>query len=186
MAVSEKSILDKVEKPSLAEELRKELGTTDLAFNAKYTHKEDLESLLKLAEELKEKCDFAEAKGRKFRYLQLIFLLGSFYLFLSSIFFGYSTIVTTAYDLILRILFIVGGIVGLANILLYNSFYKRYKKIYLSDKLALEEVLQLLRETSNIIAEQEEWSVLSRAEFRIRLSRFNLEEKSKSAFNFFS
>jgi len=60
------------------------------------------------------------------------------------------------------------------------------RKKYLGDKSALSEVLQLLRETSNVIAEQEKWSVLSRAEFRIRLSRFNLEEKSKSAFNFLS
>ncbi|HEY0048017.1 MAG TPA: hypothetical protein VGB68_01940, partial [Pyrinomonadaceae bacterium] len=71
---------------------------------------------------------------------------------------------------------------------LFISFFliSSYKKKISPEKTALSEVLQLLRETSNIIAKQENWSVLSRAEFNIRLSRFNLEEKSKSAFTFFS
>ncbi len=36
------------------------------------------------------------------------------------------------------------------------------------------------------IAEREDWSVLKRAEFRIRLSRFDLSEKKDSSFSFFS
>ena len=184
MAVSEKTISDKIEKSSLAEELRKEREHNDLAFNSKYSHKEDLESLLKLAEELKEKCDSTKRKIKKFSYLQLAFLLGGIYLFLNSIYFGFYT---SFYGYtVISTLLVVFGIIGFVDVLLFSSIRKDYNKNYLSDQIALLEVMQLLRETSNIIAEQEDWSVLSRAEFRIRLSRFNLEEKSKSAFNFFS
>lgn len=185
MAVSEKSISDKIGISSLAEELKKERENNNLAFNTKYSHKEDLENLLKLAEELKEKCDYTKNKIKKFRYLQIAFLLGSVYLFTAPVYFGYFAFFDEYKSVIITI-FTIASIIGFVDILLFNSICKDYKAIYLSDKIALTEVLQLLRETSDIIAELEDWSVLSRAEFRIRLSRFNLEEKSKSAFNFFS
>ncbi len=182
MAVSEKSISDKIEKSSLAEELRKERENNDLAFNTKYSHKEDLENLLKLAEELKEKSDKAKNRIRTGRVLQVISatvliiwtFYGSFILFKDAS-------DNNKYIVILVGLFTVVLVIELCQFTLINAVRKQY----LADRLALSEVLQLLRETSNVIAEQEDWSVLSRAEFRIRLSRFNLEEKSKSAFNFF-
>jgi len=186
MAVSEKTFSDKLEISTLAEELRKERENNVVAYNTKYSHKEDLENLLKLAEELKEKCEYAKNKIKKFRILQLAFLLGGAYLFLNSYYWIVYATSFSGYNSIFATVFVIFGIISFVNVLFYGSIYKGYKTTYLSDKLALSEVLQLLRETSNIIAEQEEWSVLSRAEFRIRLSRFNLEEKSKSAFNFFS
>lgn len=187
MAISEKTLSDKIDKSSLAEELRKEWNNNDLAFNTKYSHKEDLESLLKLAEELKEKCDKAKSEIKKYRYLQLAALIGVVYLFSFSTYQiltkGFSI---NSYESVIVTFFFIGTIIGLVEIFIFNFNVNDIKKIYISDKLALSEVLQLLRETSNIIAEQEDWSVLSRAEFRIRLSRFNLDEKSKSAFSFFS
>jgi hypothetical protein len=71
----------------------------------------------------------------------------------------------------------------LASIIVFTLLIVIYNKKFLPDKLALKEVLQLLREIHNAVAEDERWSMLQRAEFRIRLSRFNLEEKSESAFN---
>lgn len=179
MAVSEKTITDKIERTSLVEELRKEREDNDLAFNTKYSHKEDLENLLKLAENLKKECDREINRIRVYRSLQIsgaiIVLIITFYIYYKN------------FQIDFLFLIVICGLVALAFVvIIYQLIINDIRKQHLADKLALTEVLQLVRETSNIIAEQEEWSVLSRAEFRIRLSRFNLEEKSESAFNFFS
>ena len=57
MAVSEKSISDKIETSSVVEQLEKEIEENDTTFDEKHSHKKDLEKLLSLAEDLKEKCD---------------------------------------------------------------------------------------------------------------------------------
>lgn len=185
MAVSEKSILNKIDKDSLAEELRKERESNVLAVDQRYSHKEDLESLLKLAEELKEKCDKARHQIRVLKFGRIItvvtFILSILFLFLESIKSGVDTFTDLNFGI--KVLTTLGFLV---LSLVAEFVIRNIERTYLPDKLALSEVLQLLRETSDIIAEQEEWSVLSRAEFRIRLSRFNLEEKPKSALNFFS
>jgi hypothetical protein len=187
MAVSEKSILDKIEKPSLAEELRKERENSELALNLKYSHKEDLENLLKLAEELKEKNDEAEKSIKKWKILRILGLISTTLLTLSAFIpSNLSEFKTLSEFNRTEFIVISAGLSGFLTILLtYNFIIQDLAKQHLADKSALSEVLQLLREISNVIAEQEDWSVLSRAEFRIRLSRFNLEEKSESAFSFF-
>ena len=179
MAVSEKSISDKIETSSVVEQLEKEIEENDTTFDEKYSHKKDLEKLLSLAEDLKEKCDKTKNRITYYRILQITFVI-TFMLWTFWVLF---------YNLTEnKYLVVIAGLSG--SILAIFSFQyvliNDDRKKYLGDKSALSEVLQLLRETSNVIAEQEKWSVLSRAEFRIRLSRFNLEEKSKSAFNFFS
>jgi len=179
MAVSEKSISDKIETSSVVEQLEKEIEENNTTFDEKYSHKEDLEKLLNLAEDLKEKCDKTKNRIIDYKILQtafaIVFMLwtswGLFYLSLKP----------TYLVIIIGLFFCISAVFAFQHILINGA-----RKKYLGDKSALSEVLQLLRETSNVISEQEKWSVLSRAEFRIRLSRFNLEEKSKSAFNFFS
>ena len=182
MAVSEKSILDKIEKTSLAEELRNERAIIDSGVDTKPSHRADLENLLNLAEELKEKCDKAKNRIKIYRIFQITSIIlglsGTYF----SVFYSFKDFVTSKY---------VALFIGLFFSIFITISYQLYiikdiRNQYLADKLALSEVLQLLRETSDIIAEQEYWSVLSRAEFRIRLSRFNLEEKPQSSFNFFS
>lgn len=188
MAVSEKSITDKIETTSILEEIQKERENEDIVFNTKFSHKEDLDNLLKLAEELKEKIDNTEITineiRKKFLVLFAISLVVgiTYILFLNEIknylIHGLNdTIIYTLNTFILLLVFLVP---------IYYTFQRinYFRKKSHPDRVALVEVLQLLRETSNIIAEQEDWSVLSRAEFRIRLSRFNLEEKSP--FNLFS
>ena len=71
-------------------------------------------------------------------------------------------------------------------LLLLSFLKKNHKKTIFSDRTALSSGLQILRETFEVTADSENWSALSRAEFRIRLSRFSLEEESKSALNFFT
>jgi hypothetical protein len=46
------------------------------------------------------------------------------------------------------------------------------------DRRALAEIVELLRETSGVIARRDAWSKLDEAEFRIRLSRFDVERGS--------
>lgn len=180
MAVSEKSISNRIEKSSLAEELKKEREVIDTGFDSQRSHKVDLENLLNLAENLKDECDKAKNRIKAYRIFQITsiisMLVGTYF----GVFYFFKDYATSKY---------VALFIGLFSLILTVSCYQLLiindiKKQYLADKLALSEVLQLLRETSDIIAEQEYWSVLSRAEFRIRLSRFNLEEKSKSALNF--
>lgn len=45
-----------------------------------------------------------------------------------------------------------------------------------SDRNALHEVLKLLREVEGVASAEDDWTPLQRAEFRIRLSRFAIEE----------
>jgi len=178
MAVSEKSISDKIETSSVVEQLEKEIEENDTTFDEKYSHKKDLEKLLSLAEDLKEKCDKTKNRITTYRILQITFVIVFMFWTFAGVFYSSSE---PKYLVMLGISSSVLAIFAPQYILINDA-----RKKYLGDKSALSEVLQLLRETSNVIAEQEKWSVLSRAEFRIRLSRFNLEEKSKSAFNFFS
>lgn len=169
MAISEKSLSDKIEKTSIMEEIRKKRENDSAAFNTKYSHKEDLEKLLKLAEDLKDSSDKAKSGIKRQRGLTII---GAVMISLAVI--SYPSFTNDTSNSYLNIF---AGFVGITFLIVIDHLYfvKNYKQRYLADKLALSEVLQLLRETSNIIAEQEDWSALSRAEFRIRLSRFNLE-----------
>lgn len=178
MAVSEKTLSDKIKTTSIKEQLEREIEANIIELDEKHSHKEDLESLLKLAESLQERCDKEIDRIKFYRSMQIggiiTVLIITFYIYYKN--FQSSFIFP-----------IIGGLALLTFIaIIYQLIINDFRKQYLADKLALSEVLQLLRETSDIIAEQEYWSVLSRAEFRIRLSRFNLEEKSKSVFNFFS
>lgn len=179
MAVSEKSISDKIEKSSVVEQLEKEIEENDTTFDEKYSHKEDLEKLLNLAEDLKEKCDKTKNRITNYRIIQITFAIAFMLWTFWAVF--YSSTELKYLVVIIGLFSSMSAIFAFQYVLINDA-----RKKYLGDKSALSEVLQLLRETSNVIAEQEKWSVLSRAEFRIRLSRFNLEEKSKSAFNFFS
>ena len=194
MAVSEKSISDKIEISSLAEEIKKERENNVLSFNTKYSHKDDLENLLKLAEELKDKCDWGEKeieeiKRRTFSKI-IVTVSGAFiYFIVAFAALNYYSSESLKFDKTYPLYYIGAGIslfCGFYPVYITSKKIRHIQKKTFSDRFALKEVLQLLRETSSLIAEQEDWSVLSRAEFRIRLSRFNLEENSKSAFSFFS
>jgi uncharacterized membrane protein (DUF485 family) len=177
MAVSEETILDKLEKSSFQEEFEKELEVSEyLNRDKNFTHRNDLEKLLILAEDLKKSCDEKKTFIKRQKTIRIVGIFTiSVLIFLLFLYLPTLNIGTGAISAI--ILAILGFAV---SYVMTTPSVSDAKRQYLSDKLALTEVLQLLRETSDIIAEKENWSVLSRAEFRIRLSRFNLEEKSES------
>ena len=162
----------------------------------KLSSEEDLESLLKLAEKLKEKVDILELEIKSYQN-QLAFgylLFGlTFFLALFTPYFLNSFMPDFKDN---NLLFYLPRVLSFSLLsfilvnLVWNFFGKKKisdkKRIFASEKLALREVMQLLREIHGTIAEREDWSILKRAEFRIRLSRFDLSEKKDSVFSFFS
>lgn len=161
----------------------------------KQSSEEDLESLLKLAEELKDKIEnpIKFLQILLFRIIQglsIFILLFDFYLFFSQgkfplmrMFEPTNSFPNYSYSIIIFIM--------IYSVLIITPMFceiniRKIRKDSLPNKLALKEVLQLLREVHGTIAEREDWSILKRAEFRIRLSRFDLSEKKDSIFSLFS
>ncbi len=173
-----KSVTDKQIKVSEVVRLSENVNVEEI----KKSSEEDLESLLKLAEELKEKVE-DESKLKQLRFFRIVqigaFLILPYYVYSTITSFGVQTTFEKGVDL-LFIGFLIGTITGT------EATLRIIKKSIIPEKLALREVLQLLREVHGTIAEREDWSILKRAEFRIRLSRFDLSEKKESVFNFFS
>ncbi len=195
MATAEANIQNKIlkgKKTSEDKNLEDYVGILDRNVDAerenskveqiKLSSEEDLESLLKLAEELKEKIEKPENRIRMLRLLQISYL---FFPLIVIIFYGFITsdFSLTPYSINIRT---IPFIFSILFILLCEFYIRTYRNRVLPDKLALKEVLQLLREVHSTIAEREDWSILKRAEFRIRLSRFDLSEKKDSVFSFFS
>ncbi len=174
------------EEFEIIEILRKE----EIAEEIKQSSEEDLESLLKLAEELREKIENPRIFQQILLFRIMQGLAGSLLLFdFYSLFFkGFSifkslTVGASDFSILFTsmlyiILFFILGF--------FETLIRDIRKDSIPNKLALKEVLQLLREVHGTIAEREDWSILKRAEFRIRLSRFDLSEKKESVFNFFS
>jgi formate hydrogenlyase subunit 3/multisubunit Na+/H+ antiporter MnhD subunit len=141
--------------------------------------RKDLEGLLKLAEELQEKYEYA---SRRISWGRLGQVGSTVLVFFASTWFVYKSSLTQG-SLNGNFLFIVSIIVFsiaiVGNILLYEfSIIQPAKRRIKRDVRALAEVVELLRETESVITKAEDWSALERAEFRIRLSRFGIGRKN--------
>lgn len=76
--------------------------------------------------------------------------------------------------MLLRSMIIALSIVAMIfSVLAFNSAVLRFG-INSSNNRSLREVVELLREIEPTVAQRLNWSVLKRAEFRIRLSRFEI------------
>jgi hypothetical protein len=80
-----------------------------------------------------------------------------------------------------------GGLLAAGSSLAFVSvaaevFLRRSHPRLEADRRALQEVLSLVRETEGVVSARENWSVLERAQFRIRLSRLATpaEQRSRS------
>jgi len=71
---------------------------------------------------------------------------------------------------------LVSGGLLLGYTAMFDKGIQRIRRRSETDRQALQEVLDLLREIEGIAAMEGTWSRLQRAEFRIRLSRFEIEE----------
>ena len=188
MATAQSDIQNKIRKGKMTSEkeaLEDYLEIADEKVSAeqiKLSSEEDLESLLKLAEDLKENIDnnFQIKYLQIYRFIQIA--LGSFFL-ISFYFLIFESKLANEFN---RTINLISYSISLATFIFCEFQIRTIKKQSLPDKLALREVLQLLREVHGTIAKREDWSILKRAEFRIRLSRFDLSEKKDSVFSFFS
>lgn len=143
----------------------------------KSSTKEDLESLLELAEKLKDRCDLIEREIERLKSLRFTLKIAGVILLIISITSIFYLLFGDLYQKItLVILSFIAWILFTVVTKKSSRELMHLQKVISPEKFALREVLQLLRETSNLIADKENWSVLARAEFRIRLSRFNLED----------
>jgi hypothetical protein len=76
----------------------------------------------------------------------------------------------------------LAGSLGIAVVFFASAVYTRVtlqqplSRRVARDRKALNEVIRLLHEVEGPIAREEGWSALERAEFRIRLSRFSIDD----------
>ena len=186
MATAQSDIQNKIRKGKLTSEkenLEDYLEIADEKVSAeqiKLSNEEDLNSLLRLAEDLKEKIEKPKTSTLRLRFTQIISVLFLSYISISLL---KPNVFPFPDSFILKNIVLITYIIILA---ISQFMIHLIRNRLLPDKLALKEVLQLLREVHGTIAEREDWSILKRAEFRIRLSRFDLSEKKDSVFNFFS
>jgi hypothetical protein len=130
--------------------------------------RKEIDGLLKLAEELQEKCDLVSRRIEQARFFQV----GCVAISLSSI--GAGLWVNMSINSFSRSLLAGTILISILYAVASEYLIRRIKRRSEPDKAALAEVVELLRETGNGIAEAENWSALDRAEFRIRLSRFGI------------
>ena len=135
--------------------------------------REDLDRLLSLAEEMRDKLDYGLRRLDLLRLMQL--LCGSTAVFAIAIGFllGFDSYRFTSAG--------VGGIMLLYT-LMSQVLIQRLRVRMRPDRRALSEVIGILRETESAVASENDWSPLERAEFRIRLSRFEIGELSDGSF----
>lgn len=130
--------------------------------------REEIDSLLKLAEELQEKCDSMSKRIEQYRFGQIALVLIAI---LVGIFSIWIKPPSESFEKMF-IAVLVTGQLSYAG--LFEYIIRRNKRRREPERDALVEVVELLRETGTGIAEAEKWSALDRAEFRIRLSRFGI------------
>jgi hypothetical protein len=126
--------------------------------------RDDLERLLRLAEQLRDKTEASLRRVELFRTLEF-FLAGTAALAVA----GASFV-----DLPFRQLSGGVGVVSGLYVVLLELFVSRLRRRVRPDRAALSEVVHLLREIESAVAEKRDWSPIERAEFRIRLSRFDI------------
>lgn len=141
---------------------------------------EDLEKLLDIAESLQEKCDLVARRIDILRIIQFSLILLATTIFLSR----FIRVPHSEYDIYNSSTYIsfffLGIIYSFFMVICAQQMIRRIERRVLADQRALSEIVQLLRETESIVAEEERWSTLQRAQFRIRLSRFGAGGGDKS------
>lgn len=129
----------------------------------------DLERILALAEDLQDKSRFYSQRIEMYRAAQII--LGGGGIFLLS----WLTVRGALNPLGTSQLYLIMIMISLfAYAVALEYLIRKLKRRTLPDRLALAELVELLRETESALGERENWSTLDRAQFRIRLSRFGI------------
>lgn len=156
--------------------------------------KEELENLVKLAEELKAQYDLALSEYELIKNERQLFHSGVIILYLVFILIilvitgniGSKLIeISPQSGIILLSASIASSVISAVYFGIKSKQYqRRLNKIaqtLMQDRQAFKEVIMILRETADTLSEQGHWSVLAKAEFRIRLSRLSLDDDIKKS-----
>lgn len=145
----------------------------EMESDQKHSDLAELGDLLELAERVQASYESSSRRVSLWRLAEAILLLASIAMFI------YGGADTTAAPAV----WVVGGFVlAIYAIAVDRLLVRRIRRRSQSDQQALWEVLSLLHELEGVAAAEDSWTALQRAEFRIRLSRFDLEEpQPKSA-----
>jgi len=127
---------------------------------------QELGDLLELAEKVQASYESSARRESLWRLIEAVLLIS-----------GTLAAVFGAIAATVPVLWLVGG----STLLIYafvvdHGLIRRIRRRSASDRNALREVLSLLHELEGIAAAEDNWTPLQRAEFRIRLSRFEIEE----------
>jgi uncharacterized membrane protein YhaH (DUF805 family) len=127
---------------------------------------QEAEKLLKMAEELNEKSERTERRLYMYAFMVVTTIFAIF-----SMLFTFQELFNYPDNpfLVVLIFFYTGTLIA-AGSLLVMRVMKRRKR----DQRALYEIVDMLRELEHSMMEREQISQLERAEFRIRLSRFDI------------
>ena len=134
--------------------------------------KQDVDRLLELAEKTKEKCERLQQRIRHLSFWQVGVAATYSCLGLSLVVKNYSNLPSISEMIafgsfaVLAFIFIVFYTLG--------GEKRQCERVLGVEKLALEETVGLIREVEPLISQKEGWSLLKRAEFRIRISKFGI------------
>jgi hypothetical protein len=123
--------------------------------------KRNVDGLLEFAEKSQERCERVQQRIRRLQTLQIGILATGV---IGSEWIRTSGIIRSGIYIIMFI----------AIVLWLEIVRQQQKKRLNAEKLVLEEMVNLIREVEPLVSQKEGWSLLERAEFRIRLSRFGI------------
>lgn len=129
---------------------------------------DDFERLVALAEELHYAYDVVRRRLEGYRMAQV--LIGTFVLVIFILRYAFS-----AFEETFLIVFFGTVAMSIAYIAMIEVIMSRIKRRSHADRVALRNILALIRETEAAVAKSESWSALDRARLQIRLSRLELD-----------
>jgi hypothetical protein len=135
----------------------------------------DLREILALAEELQSKLDIYSVRLLLNRVIQ-----ASLIIVFSLIGGGLSQTlwVKNSPDMA-HFIYVLLGVICSIYVIAFEFSIRRYRRTVQRDRRALDSLVSLLRETEESIAKRNQWSSLQKAEFKIRLSRFEIGDSTK-------
>lgn len=132
---------------------------------AKSKDVEDIFRLIDLAEGIKEKIDKSDDIISKIRFIQVFLFVTPFAFAIFSEMLSSSNLIKYAYLI---------GVFCIIYIAFAQNAVSKIKKRIEPDIYALNSIVSLIRELENITTVNGQWSVIERAEFKIRISRFEI------------
>jgi hypothetical protein len=127
----------------------------------------ELTDLLELAERIQASYETAARRESTLRLLQLI---------AASLGLASLLLIPSVRNEIIPLIGVVAGVLLGLSAALQITVVQRVRRARRRDRYALIQILDLLRELEHVTAIDDHWTPLQRAEFRIRLSRFEIEE----------